>query len=99
MNRNVSVLYQENLDLLHEKPDLMESIVTGDKSWVAVLEIKTKQFSCVWIPKGSREEQPQKAMRQSAECKTMLTAFFDVKGVVLTEFLPAGETVDSDIYC
>ena len=92
-------LCQENLDLLRDQPNLMEKVVMGDESWISVLEVETKQSSCVWIPKGVTDQCPQKAMRQRAERKMMLTVFFDVKGMVLTEFLPSGETVDSDLYC
>ncbi len=92
-------LCQENLDLLRDKLDLMQTVITGDETWVALHEVETKQSSCVWIPKGSRDERPQKAKRQRAERKTMLTTFFDVKGVVHTEFLPPRETVDADLYC
>ncbi len=91
-------LCEENLELLRQNPELMSTVVTGDESWVAVLEIETKQASCEWLPKGTKDLRPRKAMRQRADRKTMLTAFFDVRGVVLAEFLPPGETVDADSY-
>ncbi len=92
-------LCNENLELLSNKPNLMESVITCDESWISVREIETKQASSVWIPKGSHAPRPAKARRQRAERKAMLTVFFDTKGVVLAEFLPPGETVDMDQYC
>ncbi len=90
---------EENLELLRNKPDLMDFIVTGDESWVSVLELSTKQASSEWIPKGSKDARPTKARKQRSEQKAMLTVFFDKKGVVLAEFLRPGKTVDSEQYC
>ncbi len=92
-------LCHENLELLRDQPNLMDFVITGDESWIATLEIETKQASSVWIPKGSNAPRPAKARRQRAERKSMLTAFFDKKGVVHAEFLAPGETIDSDQYC
>ncbi len=92
-------LCKDNLQLLSQNPQLMDLVITGDESWVSVLEIETKQDSCVWIPKGSHAPRPSKVRRQHADCKAMLTVFFDKKGVVLAEFLPPGESVDQDQYC
>ncbi len=91
-------LCQENLDLLRQNPNMMSLVVTGDESWVSVLEVETKQASCAWVQKRSTEQRPRKAKRQRADRKTMLTAFFDVKGVVLAEFLPPGESVEQESY-
>ncbi len=90
-------LCEMNLASLKDNPDLMATVVTGDESWVSVLEVETKQSSSQWLPKGT-VQRPQKAMRQRATWKSMLTVFFDVKGAVLTEFLPPGQTVDCDSY-
>ncbi len=92
-------LCEENLELLSGRPDLMDFVVTGDESWISVLEITTKQASSEWIKKGSKDARPTKARKQRSERKAMLTVFFDKMGVVLAEFLPPGETVDSEQYC
>ena len=91
-------LCRENLELLRQRPDVLDFVIMGDESWISVLEVETKQASSVWIPKGSNAPRPAKARRQRVERKTMLTTFFDKKGVVLAEFLPLGETVDTDQY-
>ncbi len=91
-------LCEENLALLADKLDLMDFVLTRDESWISVLEISTKQATCEWIPKGSKDAHPTKARRQRSECKAMLTVFFDKMGVVLAEFLLPSETVDSEQY-
>ncbi len=91
-------LCEMNLASLRDNPDLMKTVVTGDELWVSVLEIETKQSSCSWMPKGTTEGRPTKAHQQRGARKSMLTAFFDVKGVILSEFLPQGETVTADEY-
>ncbi len=92
-------LCEENLEALRLNPDMMLTVVTGDKSWVSVLEVETKQSSCSWVKKGAVLQQPVKACQQRGDRKAMLTVFFDVKGMILAEFLPPGETVDADQYC
>ena len=91
-------LCEENLAALQVNPNLMDLVVSGDESWVSVLEMETKQSSSAWIPKGDRQARPAKARRQRSVRKSMLTVFMDKKGVVLAEFLPPGTTVDTDHY-
>ncbi len=91
-------LCEENLRELQQNPTLMDMVVTGDKSWVSVLELETKQQSSAWVKKGCREQHLTKARRQRGVRKSMLTVFCDKQGVILAEFLPRGETVDTDQY-
>ncbi len=44
-------LCEQNLSSLRDNPDLMRTVVTGDESWVSVLEVETKQSSCSWEPR------------------------------------------------
>ncbi len=89
---------KENLAALWDNPDLMDKVITGDESWVSMIELETKQESCAWVSKGSRSERPSKVHRQRGTWKSMLTVFCDKQGVILAEFLPRGETVDTDQY-
>ncbi len=90
-------LCESSLESLRTNPNLMETVVTGDKSGVSILEVDTKQSSCQWLPKGTVNH-PTKARRQRVTRKSMLTMFFDVKDVVHSEFIAPGETVDSECY-
>ncbi len=91
-------LCEMNLELLKENEDLLERIVTGDECWVSVFEIERKTESSQWLPKGTKVR-PQKALRQRAERKTMLTLFADERGPIHIEFNIPGETINTDSYC
>ncbi len=90
---------QANLDLLKEDEELLTKIVTGDESWVSVFELPSKKKSSEWLPKGTHRDRPQKALPQRSDRKSMLTVFFDAKGVVLSEFAPRGVNICSESYC
>ncbi len=91
-------LCRSNLELLRQDKELICRVITGDESWVSLKETETKQCSLEWIPKGSPGLCPMKARPQRAVCKVMITVFFDWEGVILVDFLPPGETVDTDCY-
>ncbi len=63
----------------------MQSIITGDETWVSTFEAEGKQATTVWLEKGSAR--PKKARTLKSQSKTMMTLFFNCKGVVLIEFL------------
>ncbi len=90
-------IWSQNLQLLADVPDLLESVVTGDESSVALYDPETKLSSMHWQLKD--EPRPQKALRARAHASTMITTFFDCNGIVLKEFLPRGETITADSYC
>ncbi len=90
---------ERNLQRLKDDPTLLECLVTGDESWVSVYEVPTKRQSSQWLPRGTHGDCPQKALPQRSECKSMLTLFFDKKGVVLAEFAPRGQRINSGAYC
>ncbi len=90
---------QENLDDLGSEQDMLSRIITGDESWMSVFELESKQGSSQWLPKGRRTERPMKALRQRSVKKSMFTAFWDEKGLVLGEFTPPGGSVTADSYC
>lgn len=92
-------LCRMNIASLQEDTELLNKIVTGDKSMVSMREVETKQQSAQWTRRGTHAEHPQKALRTWSTRKSMITVFFNAKGVVLSEFLPQGETIDTDAYC
>ncbi len=88
-----------NLELLKSEPNLLETIITGDESWVSVFKIPSKNNSSEWLPKGIHKNRPLKALPQRNERKSMLTLFFDKRGVVHSEFAPQGQRITSETYC
>ncbi len=89
-------LCTSNLDLVRTVPRFLEKIITVDKTWVSVYEEQSKIESYQWIKKGT--SWPLKALRARSTKKSMMTAFYDACKIMLVDFLPKNETMDSDYY-
>ncbi|KAL4134938.1 hypothetical protein QTP88_006618 [Uroleucon formosanum] len=89
-SREVLELYAE------ERAVFLDSIVTGDETWVYHFTPESKQQSMEW-----RHSFPPKKNKfkvtQSAR-KIMATVYWDRKGVLLIEFMPTGTTINSTSY-
>lgn len=79
-----------------EKDDFLNSVVTGDETWVHHYEPESKRASMEFRRKGSPS--PRKFKTFPSAGKLMLTVFWDMNGVILIEFLQPGSTVNSDSY-
>jgi len=93
------------LDLLHRtenEPDLLNSIITCDGTWVFAYDPETKRQSMQWKSTSSPRPPhptPKKRARMSrSKFKAMLTVFFDVQGTVMAEWIPSGQTVNQRYY-
>ena len=62
------------------EPDFLKKVVTGDESWVCSYDLETNAQLSQWKSPGS--PCPKKAWPSCSKIKTMLTVFFDWKGVV-----------------
>ena len=76
--------------------DFLRQIVTGDESWVHHYDPESKQQSKEYRHKTSPS--PKKFKVFSSARKVLLTIFWDSEGVVHTEFLEQGNTVNSTKY-
>lgn len=83
-------------DQLRTDPDFFSKVITGDESWCYGYDPETKQQSSQW--KTSLSPRPKKARQVKSNIKTMLICFFDVRGVVHSEFVPPGQTVNQAFY-
>jgi histone-lysine N-methyltransferase SETMAR len=81
---------------LNEGEQFMNSIVTGDESWAHHYEPETKRQSMQWRHLGSPS--PKKFKLSPSAGKVMITVLWDSRGVLLLDFLPKGETVNSARY-
>ncbi|GFY18823.1 mariner Mos1 transposase [Trichonephila clavipes] len=78
--------------------DFLNRMVTGDETWVAHVNVETKQQSMAWGHTGS----PillRKARQTLSVRKLMVTVFWDVQGILLIEFMTRGTTINSEVYC
>ncbi|XP_064479391.1 histone-lysine N-methyltransferase SETMAR-like [Ornithodoros turicata] len=80
-----------------EKDNLLDSIVTGDETWAFHFTPETKQQSREW--RHPYSPKPRKFKQSQSAGKVMATVFWDRKGVLLVDFIPAGTTVNADRYC
>ncbi|UYV65641.1 hypothetical protein LAZ67_3004938 [Cordylochernes scorpioides] len=87
---------QELLDLIQNEPGFLNSVVTGDESWMFEYDQESKRQSCAWHTKSS--PRPKKARMSKSRINTMIIVFFDIRGIVHCEFVPQGQTVNSAFY-
>ncbi|KAJ4439787.1 hypothetical protein ANN_07915, partial [Periplaneta americana] len=71
---------QDLLDTANTDPGFLNTVITGDESWVYGYDPETKRQSSQW--KHSESPRPKKARQVRSKIKVMLTVFFDVRGIV-----------------
>ena len=74
----------------------LDRIITTDETWLYYYDPETKQQSSVWAVKGSAP--PKKARVCKSVGKYMCIMFMDRKGILLSHFVPHGQTVNSAYY-
>lgn len=77
--------------------EYLDSIVTGDETWVHYLTPETKEQCKQW--KHPQSPRSRKFKHTQSAGKVMATVFWDRKGVLLCEFLPNGTTINAARYC
>ncbi|PNF40177.1 hypothetical protein B7P43_G08263 [Cryptotermes secundus] len=87
-------------ELLHqfeaESDKFLDSTVTGDETWCHHYEPESKIQSVEWQhPDTPRKK---KFKTQPPAGKVMCLVFWDRRGVILSDFLESGETVNSECY-
>lgn len=88
----------EVLKLYGEEDEaFLDSIVTGDETWVYHFTPESKQQSMEWRHSFSPKKRKFK-VTQSAK-KIMASVFWDRKGVLLIDFMPTGTTINAAAYC
>ena len=87
---------QDILEQLETEPNLLKRVVTGDESRIFEYDPFTKWQSLEW--KSALSPRTIKARVFKYKTKVMLSAFFDVHGIVHTQFLPQGRTINQRVY-
>ncbi len=93
-------LSELNLDSVRNEKRFLETIISGDETWISLFENNTKIESCEWVKPGETGSRirPIKALRCTSTRKCMLILFHDIDGVLLSEFVPRNQTVNADYY-
>jgi len=87
------------LDLLQRienEPDVLNSIITCDETWVFTYDLETKRQLVQW--KSTSSPRPKKASMSRSKFKDVLIDFFDIQGTVMAEWVPRGQTVNQQYY-
>ena len=74
----------------------MDTLITGNESWVFDYDLETKRQSAEWRMK--RSPCPKQARISRSRVKNMIIAFFDRRGIMHKEFVPPGQTVNHAFY-
>jgi len=81
---------QNMLDCVENDSNFLNTMITGDESWVYGYDPETKAQSSQW--KHSLSLRPKKARQVHSNIKVLLTVFLDSRGVVHHEYAPQGQT-------
>ncbi|PNF21592.1 hypothetical protein B7P43_G12727 [Cryptotermes secundus] len=87
---------QDMLDNANSNPNFLNTVITGDESWVYGYDLETKIQSSQW--KHQTSPRPEEARQVRSNVKVMLAIFFDSHGVVHHEYAPQGQTITKEYY-
>lgn len=88
---------QENLNQWQRNPeDFLNRVVTVDETWVHHFDPETKLQSKEW--KRPSSPTPRKFRHNRSAGKVMLTVFWDAQGVIMTDYLEKGATINKEYY-
>jgi histone-lysine N-methyltransferase SETMAR len=76
--------------------DFFDCIVTGDESWIHHYDPLCQFEAKVWKKPG--EQTPTRPRQERSAGKIMMIVFWDKDGVLLTDYLPRGITINGPYY-
>ncbi|UYV71458.1 hypothetical protein LAZ67_8003324 [Cordylochernes scorpioides] len=80
-----------------DEEEFLDSIVTGNVTWVHYTTPETKEQSKQW--KHTSSPKPLKFKQTLSAGKLIATVFWDRKGLLLCDNMRRGTTINSDRYC
>jgi len=86
----------DSLQTIENDPGFLEKVITCDETWIFQYDPETKRQSMHWKTPGTPRS--KKARMSKSKFKAMLTVFFDIKGIILAEWVPEGQTVNQTYY-
>lgn len=86
---NRKAICSDIMERLKEEPDLLTRVITCDETWVFQYDPETKRQSMHW--KTPTSPRMKKARMSKSKLKALLIVFFDIRGVIMTEWVPEGQ--------
>jgi len=80
------------LEWIQSDRNFLKNVITGEETWICEYDPEKKRKSKEWHTSASPH--PKKARMSKSKMKSMLICFFDSQGIVHTEFVPEGQTVN-----
>ncbi len=87
---------QDLLWHFRRSPTLQDRVVTGDECWFWCYKPATKRNSSAWLRRNERR--PHKPVKDHYVRKVMVVIFWDSRGVIFRQFVPAGQGVTKEVY-
>ena len=78
------------------KKDFLRRYITMDETWIYHFTPESKRASAE--RRGEGESRPKRPKTQQSAGKVMACVFWDMHGILLIDFLPKGQTINSDYY-
>ena len=78
-----------------EGDEFLDTIVTGDETWVFRYTPESKQQSLQW----RHTQSPRTKKIQNFSKKILASLFWDRKGILLVDFMPPGTALNAAAYC
>ena len=80
--------------MVEDDAEFFSKLLTGDETWVYYYEPETKQQSMEWHHSDS--PRPKKFRGERSTNKLLATVFWDMHGFIAIDFLPRGQTMNSE---
>jgi predicted transcriptional regulator len=93
---NREEMCQNVLGKSEEDPDFLNSVVTCDEIGSFNTTQKPNDNQC--SGKQLTLQDQKKARMSKPKIKTMLVVFFDIQGIIMTQYVPPGQTVNQTYY-
>jgi hypothetical protein len=79
-----------------EQLDALENVITCDETWIFQYNLETKRQSSHW--KTPTSPRMKKARMSKSNVKAMIVVFFNIRGVIIIQWEPEGQTVNRKFY-
>ena len=86
----------DTLENIENDPNLLQNVITCDKTWIFQYDPETKRQSMHW--KSPASPRKKKARMSKSKFKAMMIVFYDIKGIIYINWVPQGQTVNQVYY-